>query len=98
MTGQNSFLRNITMLFSVFIRHTVSTSAFALGAFIIVPATAYAAESGYITPLTEFGAPDLQGTWSLATQTNLERSDRFEGKLVISQEEALLNRGEGAGA
>jgi hypothetical protein len=90
VTGQNSFLRNITMLFSVFIRHTVSTSAFALGAFIIVPATAYAAESGYITPLTEFGAPDLQGTWSLATQTNLERSDRFEGKLVISQEEALL--------
>lgn len=48
-----------------------------------------AADNGYITPLTEFGAPDLQGTWSIATQTNLTRADRFEGKLVITEEEAL---------
>lgn len=48
-----------------------------------------AADSGYITPRTEFGAPDLQGTWSIATQTNLTRADRFEGKLVITEEEAL---------
>ncbi len=49
-----------------------------------------AAETGYVPPRTEFGVPDLQGTWSLATQTNLERSSRFEGKLVISEEEAIL--------
>jgi hypothetical protein len=48
-----------------------------------------AAETGYIIPRTEFGAPDLQGTWSIATQTNLERSQRFNGNLVISQEEAI---------
>ncbi len=50
----------------------------------------YAAETGYITPRTEFGVADLQGTWSLATQTNLERSSRFDGKLIISEEEAIL--------
>jgi len=34
---------------------------------------------GYLTPRTEFGAPDLQGVWSIATQTNLERAERFGG-------------------
>jgi len=48
-----------------------------------------AADSGYISQRTEFGAPDLQGIWSIATQTNLTRADRFEGKLVITEEEAL---------
>ena len=48
-----------------------------------------AAESGYIVPLTEHGVPDFQGTWSIATQTNLERSERFGSELVISEEEAI---------
>ncbi len=52
-------------------------------------ASAFAAETGYIIPRTEFGVPDLQGTWSIATQTNLERAQRFNGNLVISQEEAI---------
>jgi hypothetical protein len=47
-----------------------------------------AADSGYVAPRTEFGAPDLQGTWSIATQTNLERAERFGGKLVLSEDEA----------
>ena len=54
-----------------------------------IAGTVAAAETGYITPRTEFGAPDLQGTWSIATQTNLERAERFNGQLVISEEEAL---------
>ena len=49
-----------------------------------------AAESGYLAPRTEQGVPDLQGTWSIATQTNLERAERFRGQLVISEEEAIL--------
>lgn len=57
------------------------------GLFITLPV--FAAEVGYISPLTEFGAPDLQGTWSIATQTNLERAARFGGNLTISPEEAL---------
>jgi hypothetical protein len=48
-----------------------------------------AAETGYISPRTEYGAPDLQGTWSIATQTNLERAARFNGQLTITAEEAL---------
>jgi len=59
-------------------------------AFFAFCGSSFAAEAGYITPLTEFGVPDFQGTWSLATQTNLERADRFEGKLAISEEEAIL--------
>jgi hypothetical protein len=70
--------RYLTVLFAA-----VSAVLFVLGG-------SFAAESGYITPRTEFGVPDLQGTWSLATQTNLERAERFEGKLVISEEEAIL--------
>ena len=49
----------------------------------------FAAETGYIPQRTEFGAPDFQGTWSIATQTNLERAARFNGQLVISEEEAI---------
>ena len=48
-----------------------------------------AAESVYLPPKTEFGVPDLQGIWSIATQTNLERAGRFQDQLVISEEEAL---------
>ncbi|MFM1895921.1 MAG: hypothetical protein RLZZ385_995 [Pseudomonadota bacterium] len=47
-----------------------------------------AAEPENSVPRTEWGAPDLQGFWSIATQTNLERAERFAGKLVISPEEA----------
>ncbi|NQV70478.1 MAG: hypothetical protein HQ498_10670 [Pseudohongiella sp.] len=63
---------------------------YALAASMGLASSGFAAETGYITPLTEFGAPDLQGTWSLATQTNLERAERFNGSLVISEEEAIL--------
>ena len=50
--------------------------------------SAVAADSAYTAPRTEFGAPDLQGIWSIATQTNLERAERFGGKLVLSEDEA----------
>jgi hypothetical protein len=65
-------------------------SVCAFAAFFSIHSNSFAAEASYITPLTEFGVPDIQGTWSLATQTNLERPDRFEGKLAISEEEAIL--------
>ena len=50
--------------------------------------SAQTSEGGYLTPRTEFGAPDLQGVWSIATQTNLERAERFGGKLVLTSDEA----------
>ncbi len=59
------------------------------GLLFLLPLTALTAESGYIPPKTEFGVPDLHGIWSIATQTNLERAGRFQGRLAISEEEAL---------
>ena len=48
----------------------------------------HGAEGEYAAPRTGYGHPDLQGIWSIATQTNLERAERFNGQLVISPEEA----------
>lgn len=45
-------------------------------------------DPGYTIPRTLWGAPDLQGVWSIATQTTLERHPRYEGKLVLSPEDA----------
>ncbi len=56
---------------------------------LTIAGNTFAAETGYIPQRTEFGVPDFQGTWSLATQTNLERAERFNGQLVISEEEAI---------
>jgi len=42
----------------------------------------------YVAPRTSFGAPDLQGVYSIATVTLLERGGQFDGKLVITAEEA----------
>lgn len=39
-------------------------------------------------PMTSWGAPDLQGIWDYSSRTALERHPRFEGKLVVTQEEA----------
>ena len=39
-------------------------------------------------PRTPWGAPDLQGVYSIATVTMLERGEQFGGELVISAEEA----------
>jgi len=59
-----------------------------VGLLLVLSLTARAAETGYSPPRTEFGAPDLQGTWSIATQTDLERAERYEGKLVLTSDEA----------
>ncbi|MCP5345448.1 MAG: hypothetical protein H7A04_01070 [Pseudomonadales bacterium] len=47
-----------------------------------------ASAQDYQAPRTAFGAPDLQGTYNIATVTMLERGDQFGGKLVISAAEA----------
>jgi hypothetical protein len=46
------------------------------------------AQDDYLVPRTSFGAPDLQGTYNIATVTMLERGAQFGGKPVISAEEA----------
>lgn len=49
---------------------------------------ALAQQSGYVRPQTEWGTPDLQGTWSSASITNLTRP-RGVDKLVVSVDEAV---------
>ena len=43
-------------------------------------------ESG-VSSRTPWGDPDLQGTWTNTTTTPLQRSDKFEGRAVITDEE-----------
>ncbi|HBX38775.1 MAG TPA: hypothetical protein DEG76_16470 [Pseudohongiella sp.] len=40
-------------------------------------------------PRTPEGKPDLQGIWTNATQTPLERPERFGDRQAMSEEEAL---------
>ena len=49
--------------------------------------TAAALAKAYETPRTDFGHPDLQGTWTNATITALERPDQFD-RLVLTEAEA----------
>ena len=58
----------------------------ALGALLLL-ASAPAGAEEWSAPRMSWGVPDLQGTWTSATLTGLERSDEIE-QLVLSPEEA----------
>ena len=62
----------------------VSVTLLAVGALTIL-GSAVSAQSGQRTP---DGRPDLQGTWSFATLTPLERPIEFGTKAVLTKEEA----------
>jgi hypothetical protein len=51
---------------------------------ILATAGASAADAQYQPPRTAWGAPDLQGTWTNASLTSLERGDMFNGKATLS--------------
>ncbi|MGH8178408.1 MAG: hypothetical protein ACREV5_19300 [Steroidobacter sp.] len=60
----------------------------------VVTAEPNAQESNWKLPRTEYGQPDLQGFWTNATITPLERAPEFGDRLVLKPEEALaLERG-----
>src|SRR5262245_48975358 len=46
------------------------------------------------TPRTAWGDPDLQGVWSYATLTPLERPDAMAGKEFFTREEAAAREAE----
>ena len=60
--------------------------ALGLGSLLLTSINAVAQDAEF--PRTPWGAPDLQGVYSIATVTMLERGEQFGGKLVISAEEA----------
>jgi hypothetical protein len=49
---------------------------------------ASAADAQWQAPRTPWGAPDLQGTWTNASLTSLERDDMFKGKATFTDAEA----------
>ena len=51
-------------------------------------AQAPAASPGWTAPRTPWGEPDLQGIWTNATLTPIERPDTLAGKTVLTAEEA----------
>jgi hypothetical protein len=62
-----------------------STIVIGLSFLILLTTKSYAAD--WELPRTELGDPDLQGIWTSATVTGLERPDQFED-LVITKEQA----------
>lgn len=68
---------------TLIIRHS-ATFGFAL---TVTLASSLSLAQDWTPPLTEHGHPDLQGTWNIATVTNLERGPQFQGQQTISADE-----------
>lgn len=66
---------------------TLITLAIMLGA----PATAQDGDT-YEPPRTAHGHPDLQGVWTIATLTNLERDDQFDDLIVPPAQAPLFEQ------
>jgi hypothetical protein len=80
----------------------LSGLAIAIGAPVVAAAAEGPAKQGWKAPRTEFGHPDLQGNWTNATLTQLERPAQFKS-LTLTPEEvesiegaAAKHREEGA--
>lgn len=69
--------------------------AVAMGVLAMTLSAGTQAES-YKAPRNEFGQPDLQGNWSNATLTALERAPAFGTRLEITEEEARTIEGTAA--
>lgn len=52
----------------------------------LLPLASFAADGEWQTPRTAFGQPDLQGIWTNATMTPLERPKRLGDQLVLTPE------------
>src|SRR5271165_2587573 len=66
----------------------------------LVASSAFAAPSaaagGYRAPLNNYGQPDLEGTWTNATLTTLERPKEYGTRLVMTPEEVKKIEGDDA--
>ena len=59
-------------------------------------ATPGPAASSYKAPLNSYGQPDLEGTWTNATLTTLERPKEYGSRLVMTPEEVKKVEGDDA--
>jgi len=66
----------------------INCSLLAATSITFVAVTSIAGAADYKAPRTSWGAPDLQGTWTNASLTSLERDDMFKGKAALTKEEA----------
>jgi hypothetical protein len=55
---------------------------------LICAGSSYAADAHWSPPRTPWGTPDLQGTWTNASVTSLERDAAFKGKASMTLAEA----------
>ena len=78
-TGQGSFMRSARG--HRMVAHPLSAIAVAM----LAQASFAHAATPYQAPRTSWGAPDLQGTWTNASLTSLERDDMFKGKAVLTR-------------
>ena len=59
-----------------------------IGVVALTPMFAAAQSANTAPPRTPWGDPDLQGRWTMATFTPLERPERFAGREFLTEEEA----------
>lgn len=67
-----------------------------LAASCVLGASAAAATDAYKMPLNAYGQPDLEGTWTNATLTVLERPKEYGNRKVMTDEEVKKVEGEDA--
>src|SRR6204780_2028802 len=68
----------------------------ALAAPVVFAATSAAAPGGYKTPMNAYGQPDLEGTWTNATLTVLERPKEYGTRKIMTAEEVAKIEGSSA--
>jgi len=74
----------------------LSLGAAAAATAICVQAATPAAPAAYKAPLNAYGQPDLEGTWTNASLTTLERSKEFGARKALSDAEVKKIEGEDA--
>ena len=66
-------------------------NAHVLVASLLFTGAAFAQQPQWRAPRTADGHPDLQGIWTSATITPLERPDEFGGRRALTPEETALS-------
>src|ERR1700691_336036 len=68
----------------------------AISALAMAAASAAPADAAYKVPLNAYGQPDLEGTWTNATLTTLERPKEYGTRLIMTPEEVKKVEGDDA--